>query len=371
LVGFFAGAGELLGPITISDIWFVHERGTALVMYNALLSVGATFGLFIGGFITDNLGWPYLYWIYGSMIGALTLLVIFNFPETTYNRPPLDHEVHLGDRRDINFSTQKTYTQRMALFSGIHTHESFLKLFIRPFLVIAYPAVLWATLAFAGTIGFLVAVTSNVALAYGVAYGFDASQVGLCFLGGVVGSFVGIIGGPLIDVYSGWAAKRNGGLREPEMRLPAIIPALFITPLGLALYGAGIAHKMHWIVPTIGVGCLNFGIVEGTNVAIVYAIDCYKPIANEVVTGILAYKSAVGFLLSFYTNEWIAGQGYQLAYGEMAGISAALFIGVVPLYFFGKDIRQSSLGWRATKYIKWDQDRDDVVVRHGELVRDE
>lgn len=31
--GFASGAGELLGPITIADIWFVHERETALALW--------------------------------------------------------------------------------------------------------------------------------------------------------------------------------------------------------------------------------------------------------------------------------------------------------------------------------------------------
>lgn len=237
-----------------------------------------------------------------------------------------------------------------------------MRLFVRPFIVIAYPAVLWATLVNAGTVGFLVAVTTNVAIAYGKAYNFGPSQVGTCFLAGIVGSLLGIlVGGSFIDRYSARVAKRNSGVREPEMRLPTILPTLISAPLALALFGAGIQHDMHWIVPTLGLGLLNFSIVCGTNVATVYAIDCYKPIATEAVTGVLAYKAAVGFLLSFYTNNWVAGQGYQLAYGEMAGISAALLLLVVPLYIWGKTIRQRSLEWRATKYIKWNQDRDDIV----------
>jgi MFS family permease len=31
LIGFFAGAGDCLAPLTITDIWFLHERGTAMV----------------------------------------------------------------------------------------------------------------------------------------------------------------------------------------------------------------------------------------------------------------------------------------------------------------------------------------------------
>lgn len=31
LMGFAAGAGEVLGPLTIADIFFVHQRGTMMV----------------------------------------------------------------------------------------------------------------------------------------------------------------------------------------------------------------------------------------------------------------------------------------------------------------------------------------------------
>ena len=30
VMGFAAGAGECLGPLTIADIWFVHQRGTIM-----------------------------------------------------------------------------------------------------------------------------------------------------------------------------------------------------------------------------------------------------------------------------------------------------------------------------------------------------
>jgi hypothetical protein len=272
-----------------------------------------------------------------------------------------------GTSRNIDFSTQYSYTQRLRLFSGTHTKESYLQLFIRPFIAIAYPAVLWATLVCAGTIGFLVAVTTNVAIAYGKGYGFQPHQVGLCFIAGIIGSVAGIfLGGNFTDWLSKRLAKRNHGVREPEMRLWAITPTLITMPLALILFGVGIQHQLPWIVPTIGLGLLNFSIVSGTNVALVYAVDVYKPIATEAVTAVLAYKAAVGFLLSFYTNTWIAKQGYQNAYGEMAAISAGLILFFIPLAIYGKKIRLSSLDWKATQYIRWNADRDDAIYEDQE-----
>jgi MFS family permease len=364
---FAAGAGEIMGPTTINDIWFVHERGAAMGMFTSFLSVGVAFGLFMSGFITQYLGWRYLYWIFGAIISFSTLLIIFTFPETTFQREPQE-TTYKNSPRNIDYSKRRSFFSKMSVYSGIHTKESFLHLFIRPFIVIAYPAVLWSTLVTAVTVGFLIAVTTNVAIAYGMAYHFGPAKVGLCFLAGVIGSILGVLfGGVVLDKFSQRRAKANGGVREPEMRLPAIAIVLVASPLALVLYGGGVAHNWHWIVPTIGLGLINFGIVVGTNVALVYAIDSYKPIGNEVVTAILGYKAVVGFLFSFYTNPWIMEQGYMDAYGEMAGITALVVIFFVPFLFYGKTLRQKSLTWKATRYIRWNQDRDDVMVEEVQV----
>jgi hypothetical protein len=69
--------------------------------------------------------------------------------------------------------------------------------------------------------------------------------------------------------------------------------------------------------------------------------------------------AAFGFLLSFYTNPWIAGSGYQNAFGAMAGISAAVLLMWVPFFIYGKKIRHASLNWPVVKNtVKWNLDRE-------------
>jgi MFS family permease len=105
------------------------------------------------------------------------------------------------------------------------------------------------------TIGFLVAITSSVAPAFAAAYDFSAWQIGLCFISSLVGSGIGIIfGGQATDIVADYFTRRNKGLREPEFRLPAIAISCITAPLALILYGFGIQHQWHWIVPTIGLG---------------------------------------------------------------------------------------------------------------------
>ena len=92
------------------------------------------------------------------------------------------------------------------------------------------------------------------------------------------------------DIVADFFTRRNGGVREPEMRLPAIMISLVTTPLALILYGVGIQYNLHWICPTIGLALLNFSIVQATNVALVYVIDGYRPIAGEVTLTTMGFK---------------------------------------------------------------------------------
>ena len=66
-----------------------------------------------------------------------------------------------------------------------------------------------------------------------------------------------------------------------------------------------------------------------------------------------------GFLLSFYTNPWIAKSGYTGAVGAMAGISGVVLLMWVPLYIWGRQIRMATLKWRLVQnLIGWDKDRE-------------
>lgn len=47
--GFGAGAAETIAPLTIADVFFLHERGAVMALYTSFLSVGVSFGLLISG----------------------------------------------------------------------------------------------------------------------------------------------------------------------------------------------------------------------------------------------------------------------------------------------------------------------------------
>lgn len=242
-------------------------------MYTAALSMGVGGGIVIAGLITISHSWRYIYWVATSLIGALTILVILTFPETTYRRSPMaenvsttqpsvghdkgmdEPQVEYKEAGDEVIPRKQTYAQSLRLFTGVYTKESIVKLFFRPCLFLILPPVLWATLVMSVTIGFLVAITSNFASAFQTTYNFQPYQSGLCFISGLTGSAIGIFfGGHISDKTADFFTRRNGGIREPEMRLPSMIVGGIAGPLALILYGVGIGNKLHWMVPTLGLG---------------------------------------------------------------------------------------------------------------------
>jgi MFS family permease len=266
LLGFAGGAGECLAPLTITDIFFLHERGLFMAAYNASLSGGVAFGSVTSGLIVINYTWRTIYWVGAALVGATLLVVIFFFPETAferYNNPlvvspdqtPKSAEGETEQiQNDVAVPPKKSYWQNVKPWDGRkYTNEPLWRMMVRPLGLIILPPVFWATIVMSVTIGFLVAISSNIGSAFSASYGMEPWQIGLCYIGNLLGCAFGIVlGGPFSDWIADYFTKRNGGIREPEMRLPAIALTIIASPLSLILYGVGIQNQLHWMVPTLG-----------------------------------------------------------------------------------------------------------------------
>ncbi|TQV99662.1 MFS transporter [Cordyceps javanica] len=315
LMGFGAGAAETLAPVTITDIFFLHERGAIMSMYTCFLSIGVAFGMIISGGITANRHWRTIYEVSAALIGFVLLLLFFTLPETAYKRVEPGKDISSGFSEALGSDTSqhsdvetgqstvamKTYLQSLKVFRRQPlTDESVLKMVLRPFALILLPSVLWAALVQSVTIGFLVAVTSNVDPAFEEAYRFQPWQVGLCFFAAIIGSLLGLpAGGKLGDLCADHLTRKNGGIREPEMRLPTIMISAITAPLALVLYGVGIQNHLNFICPTI----VNFSITQATTVCLVYVIDSYRPIAGEITLAVMGFKCDTFWIFPLFRDK--------------------------------------------------------------------
>ena len=179
----------------------------------------------LSSLITIHNNWRVIFQVAAALIGLVLLLAILAFPETAYTRSPpspLPSEKNVSTPLPPNpeqhpldpIPKKLPYLSTLPLLgpSNPYTTEPLPLLLLRPLGLITFPPVLWAALVEASTIGFLVAMTSNVELAFQGAYGFGSWQVGLCFVAGVVGSLVGIpAGGWMAEGVADWRTNKRGG----------------------------------------------------------------------------------------------------------------------------------------------------------------
>lgn len=212
--------------------------------------------------------WRTFHYLNAALVLATTVLIFFTMPETAYQRDlssTEDRTTPTDTKQDAVAASQvehlvvqnthrKSFTQRISFNTSPLTHESIWKIALRPVLVLLLPPVLWSTVSFGIAIGIFVILGTTAATAFSQVYNFTIWQVGLVWIGSIIGNLLGVpFGGYFSDWIANRATSKNGGIREPEMRLPAVSIAMIAYPGSLLLYGLGISYKAHWIVPTLGV----------------------------------------------------------------------------------------------------------------------
>lgn len=238
-------------------------------------------GNVIAGLITIHYGWREMYYVTTGLLGFCFIVMAFTMPETSFNRTTSDKPNQVipepNDATSLDISekgadshvetyqsarpigNKKTYLKQLGLFNGTFSSESLLKTFIRPFGILLLPPVLWSTIVTSVSVGFVISVNTNIGGAYQVVYHWKTWQVGLAYASAFIGAVLGIFwGGMFSDWIANFLTKRNGGLREPEMRLPAIMVPLVGMTVSMALYGVGLQKAMHWMVPTFALGLCEY-----------------------------------------------------------------------------------------------------------------
>lgn len=178
IAAFAASSTEALGASIVNDLYFLHERANLMSIYMLFISGGNTIGPLICGFIVSSVSWRWFKWLAFILTAINFLAVVFLCPETRYDRCAVpvtipstpsttasstcvskfsdDEESTVektisANQRDFGSAQMKpkTYVQQLSLWSGVPRETSLLKLFLRPFPMIAYPAVAFAFLGYA------------------------------------------------------------------------------------------------------------------------------------------------------------------------------------------------------------------------------
>lgn len=298
--------------MTISDLFFVHQRGTLTGLLLTFGLIGNYFAPVAAGYCATSQGWRWAFWWSAVILGVCLVSLVFFLEETKYIPPanarilvvnstreervsvsnegimekevkqkdfptgPTDdvrhgsvNEVVTYDARNIDTKRvvqidhsipKHSLRQRFAFYTPSSAHGySWLRHLYQPFLMLYhFPAVLFAAITWAFCLSALsvVAVSQSDLLPLSP-YNFSAAGVGLTNVPAAIGSILGtIVGGPLVDWYIVQRSKRNKGIYEPEYRLHLfVVPAAGMVT-GIFLYGLTIARvSPHYLASLRMLGC--------------------------------------------------------------------------------------------------------------------
>ncbi|KAK8073889.1 MFS-type transporter [Apiospora phragmitis] len=239
-------------------------------------------------------------------------------------------------------SPPKTFAQHLQIYHGRLNPDKWWKAAVRPLILFSYPAVLWSSVVYACSIGWLIVISESVAIIYREGtYKFGALATGLVYLSPFIGGVLGTaVAGRVSDVIVKAMARRNGGLYEPEFRLVMAIPIAITTVIGLMGFGWSAGENDPWIVPTVFFGVVSFGCCLGSTTSITFCVDSYRQYAGEALVTLNFSKNIFhGLVFSLFVTEWLTHDGAKSVFIWIGVIQLICLLSTIPMYIYGKRAR--------------------------------
>ncbi|PWY94624.1 MFS transporter [Aspergillus sclerotioniger CBS 115572] len=342
LSGFGAGPAETSQPEIIADTIFLHERGSFNTLYFTFYFGSLMVGPIIAGPMAQHVGWRSFFWYNVGLLGLVLILVIFFFPETRWHRvhpgeihgqetpntsdtssqpekpAEMNHQEDLSaernERTDPWLGKGYPSKQQFKLWQlGDHSLRKLMASFWIPWKLLSFPIVEFAAfnVSWPASVFLTLNLTQSQAFA-APPYNFSSQTIGFFNFAIWIGTFIGLAtNGPLSDWISMRATNRNRGIREPEMRLPAIIPYVIISIIGNFVVAFGYQYKWDWrAIVIIGYTAAGIQVAAIPAITSTYAVDSYKPVAGSIFVSITVNKNLWGYGFSEFITPWIEKSGF-------------------------------------------------------------
>jgi MFS family permease len=368
---------SLSGTASINDVFFVHERGFRVGLWNAAVIVSINVAPIISSRIIVNRGWRWAFWVLAISFGVLVGAVVVGMPESSFERNVIEGEAVVPDEEGHTPSFTQLDTTEKGLRedpvisqsplppfreSGLSTMPTTFSSMLHPcpasqgsfkdaslsmvgsLRLLGHPATIWACMVWSVMFSWVIilgVVASQIFAA--PPYNMTPTAVGnLIGIPPLIGSLLGtLVGGYFCDFVALWLSHRNRGVYEPEFRLWTIFITC-IVPLAVGAFGLGaaISDGMSAIVCGFFLASLNFAIGTGCTTIVAYSNDVFGDQAGEVFGLAMMVKSAFAFGLTFMLNDYYASHGPKVFFFTWGSLSLGLTLfGTIPMYVYGKRAR--------------------------------
>ncbi|KAF9873809.1 major facilitator superfamily transporter [Colletotrichum karsti] len=378
LLGLFGAPVESLCEISITDIWFAHQRPKYLALYGWGLSLTGKLAPMLSGFINVGMGWKWTLW-WCSIFNGIALVYCFLFmEETNYDRAPrpADHGealvtesratesptgesetkvANVTDKQDLSTANptdsetgqviypRKTFIQKLGIKDKRRPNRM-LDIALGSMRGFTYPSVVYAGLMYgANNLVWSGVQNATAGTVYTTMYGFSTAGVAAAYAGGVLGTIVGgYYCGKVGKILTIKLARRNNGISESEHSLWLFAASMFLVPFSMILYGLGVAYHIHWIGLVISQFTLAINNALSVAGSLGYAIASYPQLSGDMITTCVIIRNTMSFAINYGITPWLNHMGYRNTYIIVGVIGFVWNASIFIMAKYGRTMREKS-----------------------------
>ncbi|OGM42573.1 hypothetical protein ABOM_007966 [Aspergillus bombycis] len=337
----------------ISDIYSTEERNIPMAQFSSAALLGTGLAPLLSSVVVYHSTWRWVYYSHAIVSGFCVAVMFLFFRETrstvllrrkadALNRyyEELEHLGYYGvifegtsEVRRIRWrpkDEEQQYSFRQMM--KVSCYRPFHMLVTEP---VVFLFSLWLSFGWA----VLYLQFSAVPLVFRTNHNFSTEQIGAVF----TAMCCGVIIITVVSIYQERIANHFGLLpKTPEARLYFACLQAVLVPVGLFWFGWTSFPSIHWIFPTMAIGCSTMGIFSVYLAVFNYLADAYGPYASSAIAAQSFCRNLLGGIFPLITDTMFTNLGYPAASSLLGGIGAALTLVPWVLVFYGPTIRAKS-----------------------------
>lgn len=311
---------------------------------SALVSLGPPVGPFIMGFVAQRAGWEWIYWIFAIVSAVQFILYLFFSSETRYlvssERPSTSSDI-----------PKSSWKKKYLPFRRIDPAPFTLMEMYQPFLMAKHIRILLAICSHTMIFNLSAAMlTVEIPQLFAARFGFNSEQIGLQFLGIIVGTILGEVFNAVSHrlLKSRSTQKDQSSTVKLDKYLQVSYIGFICMSIGLVMFCILLdqtAPMQYNVRPIIGIGIAGFGNQVVSNFLVNCKLSVFAILTENTNGGIdvIQLHSEQAALTSvllgvirqtwcFIGPFWFPGMFDTLGFSGTAGLLVGLVvIGVVPL----------------------------------------
>ncbi|THH18799.1 hypothetical protein EW146_g2225 [Bondarzewia mesenterica] len=304
LAGWGGSAPLSVGGGVIGDTFDAENRGQALAIYTLAPMLGPVVGPVVGAWIAEKSNWR---WVFYSTTIADAVVQLAAFA-------PVLLERKLKRIRQSMDVEKAALVQMRTVYQTADRHWKSIvaKALFRPFSLFIYePIVQLLGLYMAFVYGQLYLAITTLPGIFENIYHENVGIAGLNYIALGIGlSGTSQLNARMLDRIYIYLKEKKGGAGRPEYRLPSMVPATILLPVGLLIAGWSAQTHSHWIGTDIGILLIGAGSILNFQSIQTYVIDAFTLHAASALAAVSFLRALAGFGFPLFAPAMYSALGY-------------------------------------------------------------